>query len=300
MGDRVPRHEAEQAGDQRDEQQGVTDREADDDNPPVLRKGPHAANDDHGQDELHTASDRLEESHNHTSAMVAITSGDEGEAIDHRRPPDGVPDRPGERDGEHHRERQARNEVEHHKRHQPPGAPRRQDRANGEAVVDPSGRDVHVHGQTDDAHHGAEAVDADPQYAGDLQHEGALERFEGGVHELAGEHDAEKRANVVTAQKDRTPLTGGAFLRIDEMLALPLRVLLRDDGGRRVRERLVYGHSHGTRSVLSRDDLRNMCCGQECQRRGIWWAMSEKIPVTPQLKSSLARPSELTVQTLTP
>ena len=100
-----------------------------------------------------------------------------------------------------------------------PGAPRHQDRADGEAVVDPSGRDIHVHGQTDNAHHGAEAVNADPQHVGDLQHEGALERLEGGVHELARERDAEERANPVTAQKGRTPSGGSAFGQIGEMLA---------------------------------------------------------------------------------
>ena len=89
---------------------------------------------------------------------------------------------------------QDRGEPQEQEGQQSPRGEGDQNVTDGETVVHPTGGHVHEHGDAEPAHDGTEVSDRDAKSIGHGDQQGSLERLEGDVDQLAGQHDSEEAA----------------------------------------------------------------------------------------------------------
>ena len=198
LGNSVGGNEAQDSDDVRDQQQRVCKTEADHDAVCVGREDGHAADDDEVHAELNATTDGLEEAHCKATALGVRVGCHEGNAVDDGGPTDGVPNCPRNCNANKHLDVQVVaqdwGEPQEQEGQQSPRGEGDQNVTDGETVVHPAGGHVHEHGDAEPAHDGTEVGDRDAKSIGHGDQQRSLERLEGDVDQLAGQHDSEEAA----------------------------------------------------------------------------------------------------------
>ena len=207
LGNSVGGNEAQDGDDVRDQQQRVCKTEADHDAVCVGREDSHAADDDEVHAELNATTDGLEEAHCKATALGVRVGCHEGNAVDDGGPTDGVPNCPRNCNANKHLDVQVvaqdRGEPQEQEGQQSPRGEGDQNVTDGETVVHPAGGHVHEHGDAEPAHDGTEVGDRDAKSIGHGDQQRSLERLEGDVDQLAGQHDSEEAADAALLQELR-------------------------------------------------------------------------------------------------